>query len=205
MESERLNIFDDQGQPIGTATRHDVHQQGLWHETFHCWFISHENSRTHLYFQIRSKDKLDYPDLLDITVAGHLLAEETVKDGVRELKEEVGIDVSFDQLIPIGKVSYTMLNGRKIDNEIANVFVHVFKGVMEDFILQAEEVSGIVKIDLEHFSSFLIGELSEIEAEGFELIDGKHIPLRKLFSKHDFVEHGEFYFDVILPQIKQVI
>lgn len=205
MESELLRIFDEQGQPIGTATRHDVHQQGLWHETFHCWLISIENHRQYIYFQLRSKDKLDYPNLLDITAAGHLLANETVHDGIRELNEELGIDIGFEQLIPIGKVSYTMLNGHKIDNEIANLFLHIYEGDMNNFNLQIEEVSGIVKIDYQLFKSFWNNEVTQIEAEGFEIVDGLRIPISKILSKDDFVEHGDHYFDVVLPQIQKYI
>jgi hypothetical protein len=62
METEQLKIFDENRNPIGVASREDVHRLGYWHETFHCWFV-------------------------DITAAGHLMADESVEDGVREIKE----------------------------------------------------------------------------------------------------------------------
>ena len=38
-ESEQLMVVDEAGHPLYTATRQDVHTQGLWHETFHCFVI----------------------------------------------------------------------------------------------------------------------------------------------------------------------
>ena len=83
MEEELLRIFDSNRNAIGTAPRHEVHRFGYWHETFHCWFICREEGIDYIYLQIRSESKKDYPGLLDITAAGHLLATETVHDGVR--------------------------------------------------------------------------------------------------------------------------
>ncbi|WP_408006232.1 hypothetical protein ACJROX_16110 [Pseudalkalibacillus sp. A8] len=40
MESELLNIYDDDRKLLGVATREEVHRLGYWHDTFHCWLIS---------------------------------------------------------------------------------------------------------------------------------------------------------------------
>ena len=68
--------------------REEIHRLGYWHETFHCWFVKKVHNEWMIYFQLRSKEKADYPLLLDITAAGHLLAGETINDGIREIDEE---------------------------------------------------------------------------------------------------------------------
>lgn len=73
MEKEKLKIFDEQRNHIGVATREEVHRVGHWHEAFHCWFISKEEGIDYIYLQIRSEEKKDYPNLLDITAAGHFI------------------------------------------------------------------------------------------------------------------------------------
>ncbi|EDL64867.1 NUDIX hydrolase [Bacillus sp. SG-1] len=109
MEKETLNIFDNEGYHIGAAARDEVHRQGHWHETFHCWFIKWENEKYFLYFQLRSMDKKDYPNLLDITAAGHILSHETFEDGIREVKEETGINVRYEELVPMGIIPYEVV------------------------------------------------------------------------------------------------
>lgn len=92
MDTERLNIFDKKRVHIGTATRGEVHRRGYWHESIHCWFVSREEDDDYIFLQLRSEHKKDYPNLQDIT--GYLLAHETIADGIREVKEETGIEVS---------------------------------------------------------------------------------------------------------------
>lgn len=36
---ERFDVFDRERNWLGTATRREVHEQGLWHQTFHCWVV----------------------------------------------------------------------------------------------------------------------------------------------------------------------
>lgn len=57
METEQLKIFDREKNPIGVASREEVHRLGHWHETFHCWFISSEGGRDFVYLQMRSDSK----------------------------------------------------------------------------------------------------------------------------------------------------
>jgi isopentenyldiphosphate isomerase len=87
---------------VGTAGRLQVHADGWWHQTFHCLIISQRNDQPSLLLQLRHPDKDTFPNLLDISCAGHLLAGESAEDGVRELEEELGVQVAFSSLIPCG-------------------------------------------------------------------------------------------------------
>ncbi|MDF2815846.1 MAG: isopentenyl-diphosphate delta-isomerase [Paenibacillus sp.] len=201
-----MRIFDDQHKPIGVATRAEVHKQGLWHETFHCWFVSRKDGIDYIYVQLRSSLKKDYPNLLDITAAGHLLAEETVSDGVREIEEELGVKVSMDELIPLGKVDYIMTQPNMIDKEIANVFLYLADHSFDAYRLQPEEVSGIVRTEYAAFCELWQEDREEIEVEGFLTNpNGEKARVRKNINKHNFVPHEKSYYESIIAAISKAL
>lgn len=206
MEEELLRIFDKDRNAIGTESRHEVHKYGYWHETFHCWFVSSDEETEYIYLQIRSASKKDYPNLLDITAAGHLLATETVTDGTREVEEELGIGISFKELIPLGIIDYSIVNGELIDKELANVYVYNSPISMKDFILQAEEVSGVVRTPFKSFADLWTGKSNELEIEGFEVDEaGKRTLVNKLVKKDSFVPHENTYYEKVIEGISTII
>jgi isopentenyldiphosphate isomerase len=205
MESEQLKIFDDYRNQIGVATREDVHRLGYWHEAFHCWFISEEKGTHYIYLQLRSNTKRDYPNLLDITAAGHLLANETVQYGVREIKEEVGIDISFQELIPLGIIDYCVIKEDFIDKELANVFLFKSENSFDDFTLQEEEVAGIVKAEFNHFVELWFGERETIKIRGFEIKDGNKSSIDESVGRDEFVPHQLKFYKTVIQKIKEKI
>ncbi|SES42538.1 Isopentenyldiphosphate isomerase [Psychrobacillus sp. OK032] len=201
-----MRIFDRKRNAIGTAPRHEVHKLGHWHETFHCWFIGKEEGVDYIYLQIRSEFKKEYPGLLDITAAGHLLATETVHDGVREVKEELGIDVSFEKLDSLGIIDYSVTIGELIDKELANVYVYNCTLSFDDFAIQTEEVSGVVRAKFKQFSELWLGELEEIQVVGFEINKtGERVSFNKIVTKNNFVLHEPSYYEAIIRGIKKII
>ncbi|MEH7115247.1 NUDIX domain-containing protein [Neobacillus niacini] len=203
MEYEQLKIFDVHRNQIGVATREDVHRLGYWHEAFHCWFISKEKGTDYIYLQLRSSTKKDYPNLLDITAAGHLLANETVQDGVREIKEEVGVEISFQELIPLGIIDYCVIREDFIDKEIANVFLYKSKKSFDDFTLQEEEVAGIVKAEFIHFAELWFGDRESIRISGFEIKkDGNKILIDENVGRNKFVPHQIKFYKTVIEKIK---
>ncbi|WP_326100386.1 NUDIX hydrolase [Paenibacillus pabuli] len=202
MENEMLKIFDDNRNQIGIATREEVHRLGHWHEAFHCWFVSKEDKR-YIYLQLRSSMKKDYPSLYDITAAGHLLAHETVLDGIREIKEEIGIDVSINDLISLGVIDYHVNKTGFIDKELANVYLYIVDNFINEVTPQKEEVSGIVRTEFESFCKLWLGELDYIRIEGIEVIDENKILIDKMIGKDHFVPHEISYYENIIKLIDE--
>ncbi|OEH93784.1 NUDIX hydrolase [Bacillus solimangrovi] len=206
MDTEKLKIYDDNRNPIGVATRKEVHEKGYWHEAIHCWFVSKIEGVYYIFLQKRSANKKDYPNLLDITAAGHLLAHETIHDGVREIEEEIGISISFDELISLGVIDYSVMRADFIDKELANVFLYESELDLDDFTLQEDEVSGIVRIMFEDFCNLWLGKQDFVKVQGYEIdINGKRINVDDRINKEQFVPHELTYYKSIINKISDRI
>ncbi len=206
MESEMIKIFDENRKPVGTATREQVHKYGYWHETFHCWFIQQENDQMYVYLQLRSPVKKDYPSLLDITAAGHILAHETVDDGIREVKEEIGININMQDLVRVGVIDYTVVKGEFIDKELAHVYLYQGGFGLKDFSIQLEEVSGIYRVTLDDFEQLWLGDLDRVPAVGFEESGlGTRKSIEKTVTRSDFVPHEKSYYEKVIRSIRKLV
>ncbi|MFC5699733.1 NUDIX domain-containing protein [Cohnella faecalis] len=171
---ERFDIYDDDGSPIGTASRKDVHRLGYWHHTFHCWLARRmPDGRTAVLFQRRAESKDTNPGCFDITVAGHLSAGETLQDAVREMDEEIGWSVPFERLVPFGTIrenaSGELRGVPYIDREISHVFGCLTSHPLNRFKLQEEEVAGIYECDAERLIDLMEGRIAAAQADGFRL------------------------------------
>lgn len=205
MEEETLKIFDEHKRELGTASRKDVHKKGLWHETFQCWLVSKEEKKHYIYLQKRSSSKKDFPNLFDITAAGHLLSNETIHDGIREVKEELGINVEFHDLVSLGMIQTRMTIHDFVDHEFAHVFLYNYNESFDDFKVQIEEVSGIVKVDMEEFYKLWHGKINEVSVNGFEMLSGKKVPIHKTVTRQHFVPHELSYYKTIIDEIRNAM
>lgn len=202
MEDELLKVFDEQFNPIGKAPRTKIHVEGLWHETVHFWLMTKMSGKHYVFLQKRSKSKRDYPALLDITAAGHLLATEASTDGVRELQEELGLpSIERDKLYKLGTVKNIIHTNKLVDNEFSHVYLYI---VNEDisFHLQEEEVSDIVVTEFMAFYPFCMAERDELVIYPWR--DGKVISEEESKAgKNNFVPHEEAYFKKVAELLKQ--
>lgn len=205
MNEELLATFDEQGNRTGTAPRDEVHRQGLWHETFHCWFVRKDEGGLRICLQLRSQEKRDYAGLLDITAAGHLLAEETALDGIREVQEELGLAIAFDELQPLGVIPYQMDSAGFMDRERAHVFVYENRYALSAFTPQLEEVAGIVEARFADFRSFISGADSNLHVQGFQINgNGERTDIDELVDFTHFVPHEREYFRRVIEGIERL-
>lgn len=206
MDNELLKTFDDKGQFLGIAPREEVHSKGLWHETFHCWFISRNNDKYFVHFQIRSKSKKDYPNKIDISAAGHLLSSERVEDGIREVHEELGVNVLLHDLIYIGKIPDEIIQHNIIDREYGHVFIYFIPSdVNIKYKFEDQEVSGIVKIELDLFEELWFNKREYINVQSLILNDNNDMENRDLcVRKTDFLPHADSYIHTVIKKIENI-
>ncbi|WP_138858604.1 NUDIX hydrolase [Exiguobacterium mexicanum] len=189
---EFITVVDHRRKKVGLKSRADVHRDGDWHETFHCWMTAHDR----LFLQLRSERKADFPGLFDITAAGHLAAGETVRDGVREIHEELGLDLTFDQLTPLGVFEDVIETGTFLDREFAHTYVYAYAG--EPFTLDEMEVGDVVTVDFAAFRSLLAGKHAEVES--ISAISGE----TRTVTKQDLVPHPTSYWEQVLTGLEEL-
>lgn len=201
--NERLKVFNHYYKETGIEQRNLVHAKGYWHEVFHCWIIEKTDSEWRIYLQLRSKNKKDYPNQFDITAAGHILATETIEDGVRELEEEVGIKVKFSQLTSLGVIPYSIDNEKIKDYEFANVFVYELTGGIEQFTLQREELDGIYAANLKQFILLATNKIKKIEISGYKYEnDIRHYEVKQI-GLEQMSALTESYLLEFIPRLKK--
>lgn len=188
--TEMLDIYDDNFTRIGTKERAQVHRDGDWHRVFHCWVIyCDDDGQGHLIVQKRAADKDTFPDYLDVSAAGHYEAGETIKDGVREVAEELGLTVTLHDLIAVGKRISTVRYQELIDRQCADVFLCDHRRALRDYAYDPDEVAGLVDISLQAGLSLFSGETDVISAQAVGWQQGE-IELRR----SDFIPTPDQYF-----------
>lgn len=201
-KEEMLDIFDESMNLLGSAPRSEVHEKGYWHQTFHCWVVSREHDQTYVLFQRRHPLKDTFPDKLDISCAGHLQAGETAADGVRELQEELGLSVSFDQLAQVGVIPDSGRDGQLIDNEFCHVFLYTCNQPLRQYKLQADEVVGLVKLEAREALKLLRKEVDAVQISGIELdASGQYRDVQYTAGRDQFVPHEASYYEKVFSAI----
>jgi isopentenyl-diphosphate Delta-isomerase len=156
---ELLDVVDDQGRPLNiTKLRSQIHQNGDWHRTVHVWI---KNSYREVLLQKRSLEKGSFPNMWDISCAGHIAAGQTnVAAAIREVREELGIIIhekDLDYLFMI-KSQSIQHEGAFVDNEINDVYLVEKDLSLSEIHIQQEEISEVKWISIDHLKHALISK-----------------------------------------------
>ena len=162
--SELFDIFDEAMNHIGVKSRVAVHRAGDWHQVFHCWVVGREaDGSTFLVLQKRMA-RLDYPNKIDISAAGHLAAGESPRDGTREIAEELGLSVAYEDLIPLGRRVGINKIDDFLDRQICHVFLYECNLPLEAYEYKPDEVAGLIKMPIDDAMRLLAGEVPSVSA-----------------------------------------
>lgn len=155
MTKEILDIVDDNGQPTGEIIdRVTAHREGIPHRTSHVWLVRIKDGRLKVLLQKRSEEKDSYPGCYDISSAGHIPAGvDFVPSALRELKEELGVEVQAEDLAYCGQRKFhfeEIFHGERFkDNQVSNVYLLWMDREAEQFQIQKEELSEVSWFDFE--------------------------------------------------------
>jgi len=185
---EQIDIFDDKYRLVGTAGKKEAHQKGLWHRVFTCILVNPKKQTILLQKKIPGKYSFDRPDYVDISVGGHYQAGESVPEGIRELEEEVGLDVKFGDLISLGvRQTAETVKEDYIVNEFQHLFICPTEQPLEEFNLEAVEVSGLVEVSIEDGIKLLLGKKDSIKARGLSVVGDERTIYEAELTREDFV------------------
>jgi isopentenyldiphosphate isomerase len=96
---EVFDVVNESDVVVGREFRREIHRRGLLHRAIHIFWLRGDGR---LCLQRRSYAKDNCPGLLSSSCAGHVDSGETyLGAAVRELREELGVDVSPTALLEV--------------------------------------------------------------------------------------------------------
>lgn len=145
---ELIDILNSKGEKTGeTCLKSEAHKKGIYHASVHIWIF---DKAKNVLIQKRTSNKDTFPNLWDISVAGHIsVGEEPLTSAVREVEEEIGMQLQKEQLHFIGTLKKRVQHHpHLIDNELHHIYMCQVEFNIDTLKIQKEEVSAIQSIKL---------------------------------------------------------
>lgn len=158
---EKIDVLDENGNQTGKiVSREEVHRLGLWHKCVHIWVI---NGKGEVLLQKRSTQKLTHPNMWTTATSGHLSAgDSSIEGAIRELGEEIGLEVGESELQYLFTVKESGVNNNQekgiIEKEFTDVYLIKKEIDISKLKLQEEEVSEVKWFLYEEFKKMVIEE-----------------------------------------------
>ena len=166
MAGELLDVYDDRGWHVGVKEREAVHRDGDWHRAFHLWIAQPDG----VLLQRRAREKASWPGYLDATAAGHLIAGEQIRDGLREAEEELGVAYAWGDLTPLGvhRIDDPQRDGVR-NRELQHVFAMRDDRPLPEWTgFDRDEVEALVLIGHDDFAALAGGDAAASGARAWD-------------------------------------
>ncbi|KAL3140751.1 hypothetical protein ABBQ32_005304 [Trebouxia sp. C0010 RCD-2024] len=145
--TEYFDVLNEIGAKTGIVkARNHVHRDGDWHRAVHIWV--YVQSTGHVLIQKRAACKDSWPNLWDISAAGHVTAgDQSLVTAQRETSEELGIDAPMEAIEPLFSMQAAFNSNDEsfVNNEFIDVYLLTLKEEIpvQAFVLQQEEVAAV--------------------------------------------------------------
>lgn len=157
---EMVKILNEHGEETGLITEKlKAHKEGICHGISAVAII---NSDGKVLLQKRAITKRDAPGKWDLSAAGHISSNDTIKEAaIRETFEEIGIKIMEEDLEQIDAYLYKKEGVNKYINHYTYLFI-VRKDLDENsIVLQKSEVDEVKFVDKNEYTTMLNnGEMS---------------------------------------------
>ncbi len=154
---EFLNLLDENERLTQKSKpRSLVHRDGDLHAVVHIWIIRRKDMGIYVLLQKRSDKKLINPGCFDVSAAGHITqCGEPRKTAVREIYEELGLEVPAEKLKIIGVHRNTYCNGEVKDNELSAVYICTDPIDTDSLSICKEEVADVCWAEIDEMLSVI--------------------------------------------------
>ncbi len=176
---EYIELLNDSGKPTGKRCLKSIaHKNGFFHASVHIWFYTEDNK---ILIQKRKHTKETFPNLWDVSVAGHIaFGELPIIAALREIKEEIGVTTEKNHLNYIGQSIHKNTHSKDlIDHELHHIYISTLNTSFETLQIQEDEVAEIQLISIDDFKDNLLN------------------------TPEKFVPHGAPYYERVIEQINQ--
>lgn len=155
MPDELIDIVTENNELTGIQKmKSESHRLGLWHRASHVWIY---NSQKEILLQLRAKEKSLFPDTWDVSVGGHINADENPLDtAVRETEEELGIKIRKENLEFFKIQQIQAISNEIINNEFMYVYFYRYDGGVASIKLQKGEVAEIKFLPIDKIRTMFI-------------------------------------------------
>lgn len=181
---EQWQLYDEQGRPIAGrgAAKNEIFCKGLLHGASHVWIWRIQNGHVEVLLQKRAAGKRTWPNLYDVSAAGHIdLGEAPLTAAVREAKEEIGISIGESSLIHVGVHRALMVAPN-------NAIEHEFQWL---YVVKLTQTMDLTAADAE-VAALAWKPLTVFQAE---VLDAS--------TAQVYVPHGRLYFETVVSAIER--
>ncbi|MFF4276857.1 NUDIX domain-containing protein [Streptomyces sp. NPDC001536] len=190
MEILDPNTFQSSGKVVDIR---EAWREGSWIGTFNLWIAQEIEGRRFLLYQQRAHDASWAPSCLDVAAGGHYEVGESLYDGLREAKEELGKTYQQKDVCFLGRKLYLSdRNGYKIRN-VVDVCIVRDDSPLTAFELQEEELAGLFRCPIDELIRVHTEEGYAFVSEGLLVHQGIHQQATVTVTRDSFPYNWDSY------------